>query len=391
MVMFNVLLAASLALQIAPAAATPVTVSPAPVPIAATLVQAARAPVAVPPEPSEVMAIPDELRNEFRTRVLDVTNIPEQRLRRMVAFMFDKDGLNLQYKGDTTNTVAESYQTREVNCLSFTLMAVALAREAGLKAHGQQINRVMAWSLIGDVVMQSLHANAVVTLKDRNLMVKDDRDFVLDIASSDVYTQDYIVSDYKIEDERLLASFYGNRAMELLAAGRLADSRIWLDMALKLNPEDAMLWNNTGVLSQRMGDAATAEHWFLRAAKQNPRLTSVVYNLVALYQSRGDSTRAAFWQARADTILRNDPYYQFSLAERNAQSGTYDGAIRYYRRAISLDGGAQLFHFGLARAYVKIGRLRDADRELVIAERLSSGADQQRYQTKLDALRRVAY
>jgi len=386
MFMFNVMLAAGMALQTVPAAAAPMTVSVAPTPIAATLVQAA-----IPPDPSQVMAIPDELRNEFRTKVLDVTNTPEQRLRRMVAFMFDKDGLNLHYRGDITNTVAESYRTREVNCLSFTLMAVALAREAGMKAQGQQINRILAWSLMGDVVMQSLHANAVVTLKDRNLMVKDDRDFVLDISSSDAYTRDFIVTDYKVDDDRMLASFYGNRAMELLVAGHLADSRVWLDTAMKLSPQDPLLWNNAGVLSQRMGDAAAAEHWFLRAAKQDPRLTSALYNLVAMYESKGDATRAAFWQERADKMLHDDPYYQFSLGERNAQSGSYDGAIRHYRRAISLDSRAQIFHFGLARAYAQLGRMRDADRELVIAKRLSTGADQERYQTKLDALRRVAY
>lgn len=368
MVIFNALLAAGLALQPAPSAAE-------------------SAPIGMPPAPSQVLVLPDELRNAFRTQVLDVTNVPEQRLRRMVAFMFDEDGLDLQYKGDATHTVAESYRTREVNCLSFTLMAVALAREAGMEAHGQEIERVLAWNLVGDVVMQSLHANAVVRLKDRNLMVKDGRDFVLDIASSRLYTQDFLVHGYQVDDERLLASFYGNRAMGLLAEGRLADSRAWLDMAMKLGPEDPKLWNNAGVLSQRMGDVAAAESWFLRAAKRNPRLMSVLYNLVALYEANGDSTRAAFWRERADKILRDDPYYQFAVGERNAQSGDFEGAIRYYRRAISLDRDEQLFHFGLARAYTQLNQLGKAESELKTAYKLSDGSGRLRFQAKLEALR----
>ena len=338
MFMFSALLAASLALQPAPSGVPSIQAS-------------------TPPEPSQVLALPEGLRNDFRTQVLDATNVPEQRLHRIIGFMFDKDGLGLTYKGDSTTTVAESYQSRQVNCLSFTLMAIALAREAGLKAQGQQINRVMAWSLVGDVVMQSLHANAVVTLKDRDLMVKEGRDYVLDIASNDRYTRDYLVNDYKVEDEILLASFYGNRAMELMAQGRLADSRAWLDVALKLSPDDAALWNNAGVLSQRQGDADGAEKWFLRAAKQNPRLTSALYNLVALYNGRGDTTRAVYWQERAERILRLDPYYQFALGERSAKSGDLTGAVRDYRRAISLASGEHVFHFGLARTYYQLGRL----------------------------------
>lgn len=378
MSILDALLAAGLALQPAPAG----------IPLAAPAPTAVEVPAL--PAPDEVMAIPDALRAEFRERVLDTTNSPELRVRRMVSFMFDKDGLGLEYKGDATNTVAESYRTRQVNCLSFTLMAVALAREAGLKAQGQQIDRVLAWSLVGDVVMQSLHANAVVTLRDRNLQVKDGRDFVLDIASSGLYTGEYMVHGYKVEDDRLLAAFYGNRAMELLAKGRLAESQTWLDQALALDPDDATLWNNAGVLSERSGDMAGAEGRFLRAARRNPRHTSVLYNLVALYQARGDATRATYWKERADRVLRRDPFYQFSLAERNAQAGAYDEAVRYYRRAISLDGRERLFHFGLARAYVKQGKLDRAAKELDVASRLSEGAERQRYQAKLDALRAMA-
>jgi Flp pilus assembly protein TadD len=369
--MFDALLAAGLALQTTPATSASAPVIPAPL---ATTVA-----VEALPAPDQVMTIPDGLRADFKREVLDVVNSPQQRMRRIVAFMFDKDGLGLTYKPDATNTVAESYRSRQVNCLSFTLMAVALAREAGLKAQGQQIDRVLAWNLTNDVVMQSLHANAVITI--------DGRDFMMDIASSRLYGA---VIDYKVEDRQLLASFYGNRAMELMANGDAAHATPWLKEAMKLNPEDATFWNNAGVLAQRMGDQAAAEGWFLRAARQDPRLMSVYYNLVALYHDRGDSTRAAFWQERADKILRYDPYYQFALGQRNVQAGDYPGAVRYYRRAISLEGKERLFHFGLASAYARMGRMGDAESELGTAYRLGGGSDQRLFQAKLDALHSMA-
>lgn len=387
MFLLDALLAAGLALQASPAA-TPPAMSGSATPAAA----AAKAGPLVDtlPDPREVMAIPEPLRQAFHERVVASTNSPELRVRRMVSFMLDKDGLGLEYRADATHTVAESFRSRQVNCLSFTLMAVALAREAGLKAQGQQIDRVLAWNLVGDVVMQSLHANAVVTFRDRNLQVKDGRDFVLDIASSGLYTQDYIVHGYKVDDDRMLAAFYGNRAMELLANGRLGEARTWLDQAMALDPEDATLWNNAGVLSERMGDVEGAEGRFLGAARRNPRHASVLYNLVALYEARGDATRATYWKERADRVLRRDPFYQYSLAERNAQAGAYGEAVRHYRRAIAIDGRERLFHFGLARAYAQQGRLDRAEKELDIASRLSEGAERRRYQAKLDALRSMA-
>lgn len=386
MILFSVMLATGLALQPAPAQAQAQAATAAP-PATASAAVAEGA----PPPPSEVLAIPDALRAAFQAQVLATTNVPELKLRRMVDFMLDKDGLNLKYKADATNSVAEAYRTREVNCLSFTLMAVALAREAGMKAQGQQIDRVLAWNLVGDVVMQSLHANAVVTLKDRNLQVKDGRDFVLDIASSGLYSQDYIVHGFKVEDDRLLASFYGNRAMELLATGHLAAAQAWLDRALQLDPEEAVLWNNAGVLSQRMGDDASAETRFLHAAGRNPRLMSVLNNLVALYAGRNDAARAEYWKARADHVLRRDPFYQYSVAERNAEAGDFENAVRYYRRAIALDKRERLFHFGLARVYTRLGKLSQAASELDAAVKLSTqDVDRQRFQAKLDALRGMA-
>jgi tetratricopeptide (TPR) repeat protein len=140
-----------------------------------------------------------------------------------------------------------------------------------------------------------------------------------------------------------------------------------------------------------MGDEAGAEFRFLHAAERNPRLMSVLNNLVALYTGRSDTTRAAFWKERADRVLRRDPFYQYALAERSAEAGNYDEAIRYYRRAINLDGRERLFHFGLARAYSRVGKLDAAAGELDAAVKLSTeDVDRQRFQAKLDALRGMA-
>ena len=332
-----------------------------------------------PPSAAEVLAIPEDLRQAFHKDVIEATRFPEVRLEKLVKFVFDKDGLGIAYKSDATRTVAEAFQTRTVNCLSSTLLIVALAREAGLKAQGQQVNNIMVWGSNGQVAVQSRHANAIIEVASK-------RRFVVDVDSSDVLATDEL---RPVSDEQLLAYFYGNRAMELMMAGHLESAKVWLRTALTYAPNDASLWNNAGVLSLQSGDVAVAETEFLKAEKADPKQVSVLSNLVFLYQGRGDTQRAQHWQVRSEEMLRKAPYHQFQLGKQKELSGDLDGAIQYYRRAIGLNKAEHRFHFALAKMYFEAGKLFKADRELSIAHDLSEGSTRQRYQDKLAVLRRM--
>lgn len=333
----------------------------------------------LPPSPEQVLSIPDELRAAFRREVVDATRFPEARLEKLVAFVFDKRGLGVEYKPDTTQTVSESFHTREVNCLSSTLLIVALAREAGLQAEAQQIDRILSWGATGETVIQSKHANAIVHVTDK-------RKFVIDVDASDVQATDAL---NPISDEQLLALYYSNRAMELMVQSRLKEAQAWLDAALHHSPEDATLWNNAGVLSLRMGDAAAAENYFLKAVGKEPKQISALSNLVSFYRKQGDGKQVTYWRARADQVLQKDPYYQFSLGRQYEQAGAYADAIDQYRRAIRLNRDEHRFHFGMARVYLELGDYRKADRELATAVELAQGGLRGRYQDKLVALRRL--
>jgi tetratricopeptide (TPR) repeat protein len=332
-------------------------------------------PAELPPTPEEVFAVPKELRAALHQRV-GPGNSPEQKLKRLVDFMLGAEGLQLQYVPGATHTVGDSYRTRQVNCLSFTLLAVARARELGMPAQAQQIDRVLAWSATGEVVMQSMHANAAVSVRGLQ--------FIVDIAADRVVAT---TGPSRISDSHLLALYYDNRAMELLAAGRIAEARVWLDTSLKHYPDDAALWNNAGVLSLRSGDRDGAEALFLKAQEKDPKLTSTLYNLVSFYRDKGDIARATRWQAKADEVLRKDPFYQFSLGQARERAQDYAGAVQQYRRAIKLNRNEQMFHFALGRVYFQMGDIARARDELHSAALLGSDQDRLRYQAKLDALR----
>ena len=335
--------------------------------------------MSLPPSPEQVMAIPDELRAAFHREVVDATSFPEARLQRLVSFVYADSGLGVEYKADATHTVAESFASREVNCLSSTLLIVALAREAGLVADGQQVERILTWGASGATVIQSKHVNAVVKVADK-------RDFVVDIDGEDLVIRD---APDPMSDSHLLALFYGNRAMELLLENRLDEADAWLAAAFRQKSDDAGLLNNAGVLSLRRGDTKTAERYFLQAVERNDVELSALSNLVALYRRLGNGGREAYWRGRADEILRQDPYYQFTLGRQHERAGDYDAAEKQYRRAIRLNRNEPRFRYGMARVHFLEGKYEKADRELMAAVKLAGGQLRGRYQDKLAALRRL--
>lgn len=330
-----------------------------------------------PPRPEDVLAIPDELRDMLRQQVIEpAANNRKRRLDLLFDFLFYE--LGMQYDRDVTHTVAESFHTRKANCLAFTLLTVALAREAGLQAQGQELERVLSWDLNGDIVVQNTHANARIGLYGQH--------YVIDIAADQVLTHS---PPQQIDDDRLLAMYYNNRAMELLMLERPDAADAWLQVAARLDPGYATVWNNMGVLRLRSGDVRAAETHFLHALRINREHTGALSNLVGLYQRIGDGARAAQWRQRADDRLADDPFHQFAQGLRSEQRGDFADALKRYRRAAQLDRDEHVFHFALARAWMRLGDAGRAGAELARARDLSQGDYRGRYQTKLDALRRI--
>lgn len=353
---------------------------------AALAVAGAAPPVAPPPDstappPTEqVLALPDALRTQFRAQVLARRTSPDQRLDRLVHFMFAPEGLGMVYDQNATSTVSQAYRTRRANCLTFTLLAVALAREAGLDAYGQQIEETLAWRQEQNTIYRTNHVNAGVRIQQRRLTV--------DVAWDLVIARD---PPQPIDDARLLAHYYNNRAAELMEQGNLVDAARHAAVSLHLDPGYPTSWSNAGVIHLRAGDEATAERYYRQALALQPLHPGALFNLVSFYQRSQQPARAAPLQANLRTLQARDPFHQFLLGTERERSGDLARAADHYRRAIRLYDGEHRFHFGLARVYFLLGDQRRAGKSLARARELSQGDTQLLYQAKLDTLRRLPH
>jgi Flp pilus assembly protein TadD len=345
--------AALLAWSVAmPAPATSV----APVPSVAPVTPA----VLPMPRPEQVMAVPPELRALLQQQVVDASGSGRSRLERLVGFLFQKSGLGMEYSADATLTVEQAYRTRKANCLTFTLLTVALAHESGLQAYGQELDDVVAWRVGNDIVYRFNHVNAGITIGRSRLTVDVARDLVMTRKPPE-----------PISDQHLLALYYNNRAAELLAAASPAAAAPYMAMALQLAPRYASAWANAGVLRLREGDPRAAERDYLKALALDPANVGALMNLVALYRNNGDEARRAIYARRLEKVQVKDPYFQFLQAEDNERQGDYAGAVQHYRRAIRLYDGDSRFYVGLARAYQQLGEERHARRAMNRAAALS--------------------
>ncbi|CAM4412711.1 tetratricopeptide repeat protein [Stenotrophomonas maltophilia] len=331
------------------------------------------------PTPPQVFAIPPAMHDMLRTQVINRSYSREQRLQALVEMIFDRHGLDLQYDADATLTVSEIWQQRRANCLAFTLMFVALAREAGIQARVQEVGQVVSWyqDQAQGLVYSVGHVNAGVGFADRFATVDLDRNVLYDRRGP-----------LPISQARALAHFYNNRGAERMASGDLTGARAFFNTALAQDAGFAATWNNLGVLENRTGNTAAARRALETALRLDGRQDAALTNASALYRRLGMNVQAQALEQRLQSVQREDPFAQYMLGAEAERAGQLDQAIRHYRQAVRLYDTAHQFHFGLARAYFLAGQLKRADRELLRAQELGGAPQQARYQAKLDSLAR---
>jgi tetratricopeptide (TPR) repeat protein len=332
---------------------------------------------APPPSPDLVLAIPPELQARLATGL--TARSQQRRLERLVEFMFapEPKGLGMTYDTDATHTVEEAYRTRRANCLGFTLMVVALARAARLEAYGQEIDHAFSWQQENGILFQYTHINAGVRIEMQR--------FTVDVASDSVIAAK---PPKRIPDRRLLSNYYSNRAVELMAHDQPVLAATYIGIALAQDPDNVSAWNNAGVVSMRSGDAAGAERGYARALRLDREHGGALANMYSLYQQSGDKVRAERYRKRIERARLHDPFHYFTRALAHEQRGEYRAAIRQYRHAIKLLDSEHRLYFGLARAYLHLGDARRAGAALRRAHELGDGPARDRYQAKLEILRR---
>jgi Flp pilus assembly protein TadD len=352
--------------------------------IAAVLaVSAPATPAAVVPGPDpipqeQVMAVPAKLHDKVQRILVDGDPAPILRFQRLINFVLDEQGLGMHYQDDATHTVAEAYAMHEANCLTFTLLVLALAKEAGLEAYPQEVGETLSWREIGGTIYRDNHINAGVSIGSHRYTIDPAADLVL-LPRPPV----------RVSHERLLAHYYNNIAVDRLQAGHMADALADMDKALSLDSGYATFWSNAGVIHAHAGDEAAAERDYQHALELDPRDASALFNMLQLLHARHDPREAEYRQ-RLARIEQRDPLQQFMQALDYQRSGDLARALSSMRRAIQLKSDEPRFYAALARLYERMGDAARARSALASAQSHSGGKERERYRAERERLEQAA-
>lgn len=327
--------------------------------------------VAGPDDPLDVdpLALTDEIRR-FAQRHVSPALRPSQRLSALMDAVFAKapQGLGIEYGSLETRTAAETFAHRSGNCISFTNLLVAMAREVGLAAYFAEVNQVLARDARGEVLINNKHM--LVELEIENAVVH------VDLVPD---TEDEYLAVHRISDRRAAAHYFNNLGVERLVELGPGESLPWFERALELAPEFPAPWVNLGVALRRLGRFPDAEDAYRRAIAIDHSELSALSNLAYLYETWGRPEDAQLYHDRVERHRRRNPYYLYRLGRRAVAAGRLDEAVEHFRAAVHRGPGEAQFLFALGDALYRAGDLERAERMLHRAFKLADREEEREH------------
>lgn len=336
---------------------------------------------------AKLLAIDDDMRRFVRRVTADAPSRADK-ISALSHALLDHDQLGLRYEAEANLTAAAAFAERRANCISYTLLVVALAREIGIPARFNYVQIPPTWDLRGDQLTLYQHINARIdeppprAVQSRNAY---SRATIIDVASAD-YSPNY--PQWAIKDSEALAHFYNNLAADAATTNPRQALRDQLE-ALRLAPGQSFLWANLAQRYLSLGNPKAAEVAVRTSLTLDPD-GLIAYTLAArIYRRLGDETRALELQRKEQALLQRNPYHYYWLAQRAFRLSQLSAASQATERAIELNPTDHRFYFLQGMILRRLDKPLEAQLSLDTALRLSAGdADQQaRYRSKFARLK----
>jgi tetratricopeptide (TPR) repeat protein len=326
----------------------------------------------------EVLALSPEMR-DFLDAHVNRAGSANVKLQQLANAIIDEDTFGVTYD-DRTRTAADTFRTRRGNCLSFSTLFVAMARDVGLTAQFQEVGIPPDWTLDNDTYVLNQHVNVFVDLELQGTRVVD-----FNIAD---FRASYPMR--RILDSRALAHYYNNVGVERMQAGDTASALACFRTAIADSDRRfSPAWVNLGTLYLRNGHPAHAEAAYLEALRADRSDLVAMSSLARLYERLGDRERAVAYRKNVVHHRNLNPYYRYELARRAYSAQDWDAAIGHLKYAVRKRPNEDQFCFLLGLSYLQKGNEREARRWFDRAEELAAtDALKRTYSRKADTMLR---
>lgn len=328
-----------------------------------------------------ILALNDEMRDYVASKVKGNPQA-RSRLKKLIRGMIEDGLLTLDYDPNLTYTAIETFQNRQGNCLSFSILFASLAREANLDVTFQMVDIPPSFRADGEIILLNNHINVLV--KGIRSDVNFSRDYVVDFNAAE-YNGNY--DTRKVTDNYAIALYYSNVAVESMQSGNSKNAFRYLKKGIETDPAIAGLWVNLGALYSRHEHYNMAVQAYQQALSIQPSNKSALVNLANTLHYLGHEEESEYYLKKVAYYRDHNPYYHYFQAQTAYQQNELEDALAYLAEAIRLKRDEHQFYFlrGLVHFQMKAYDLAAKDfrkaRDTAEKAQLTAG-----YTRKLQAL-----
>ena len=286
-----------------------------------------------------ILTINDEMRDYVASKV-NGDSQARSRLRRLIRGMIEDGFLTLDYDPNLTYTAIETFQKRQGNCLSFSLLFASLAREANLDLTFQMVDIPPSFRADGDMILLNNHINVLVKgiRRDTNHV----GNYVVDFNTAE-YNGNY--DTRKVTDNYAIGLYYSNVAVEAMQAGNSKQAFRYLKKGIETNPAIAGLWVNLGILYSRNGHYDMAVQAYQQALSVQHSDKSALVNLTSALHQLGREDEAAHYSKKVAYYRDRNPYFYYFQAQTAYRENELEEALAYLEKAIRLKRDEHQFYY----------------------------------------------
>ena len=269
---------------------------------------------------------------DMREFVADLQQVPNKSRRfwRLLQRMRDVGDVPSRYDAYANLTAREAFVERRGNCLSFSSLFIALAREAGFDAQYQLVDIPPDYDSVDGMVVLNRHINVRVTgVPGRSpITIEFSREYANSIHDRNA-----------VDDGYALGLHYNNLAFSHAREGDQRSALIYLRKAIDQTPDNPDLWTNLGVFYARWGHFDHAIAAYRRGLSLDGDHSPAIRGLASAHEALGQGANARFYERRMAHSRIRDGYAYYILAQRAYRAEMpaeslelVSQAIRLYRR-----------------------------------------------------------
>lgn len=318
---------------------------------------------AIAPAPTvDLLKMSEDMYKFVESAGIYETNLKYTRFRRLMGGLIKGGYFANHYLEEGTYSAAQTFASAQGNCLGYTNMFVALARQAGLNARYQLIEDQPRWDIDQGHLVRNNHVNVVID--NVGLAGRYSSEVVVDfnlVRADSEYARPRIVSDAFAE-----ALYHINLGVDALSRGQYREAFAQLKRAEMTDPDNKFVWNNLGVLYSRLDKREFAQRAYEVALSIDSNDKSALAGMVVALQAQGRYEESAIYEQRVALYQQKNPYFHYALASQAFDAEKFDEALAAIEAAIDLRGNDARFFALRAATAEELGmeRLRKRSENL---------------------------